>query len=184
MTTFWKCHVMPGSHDNHVPNSWLGPRSTGWWLSGASWPAVSVRDWAWAASPWRPSSRSPSACPRYCDRTLFWSAAVRVFAAGGRIRRASTSSRCLYPDRSTHQRKCVWILLPGNPHVETSLCSTVKPRPNGCNMLHATLLDHVATCWAGLAKRTQHGAWNNVAARCCTNMLHPFGQGFRQRRAE
>ena len=37
----------------------------------------------------------------------------------------------------------------------------LKPRPKGCNMLHATLLDHVATC--------------------CTNMLHPFGQGFIQR---
>ena len=43
-------------------------------------------------------------------------------------------------------------------------------------MLHATLLDQVATCRAGLAKRTQHVVWNNVA-RCCTNMLHPFGQG-------
>ena len=40
-------------------------------------------------------------------------------------------------------------------------------------MLHATLLDLVA----GLAKRTQHVVRNNVA-RCCTNMLHPFGQGF------
>ena len=46
----------------------------------------------------------------------------------------------------------------------------IKPRPNGCNMLHVTLLDHVvATCWAGLAKRTQHCAtwWPNAR-----NMLH------------
>ena len=46
---------------------------------------------------------------------------------------------------------------------------SLKPRPNGCNMLHATLLDHVATPWTGLAitkatscnvvaKRTQHVA--------------------------
>ena len=55
-------------------------------------------------------------------------------------------------------------------------------------MLHATLLDHVATCWAGLAKRTQHCAtwWPNarnmlgaaILTRCCTNMFYPFGQGF------
>ena len=30
-----------------------------------------------------------------------------------------------------------------------------------------------------VAKRTQHVAYNCSFARCCTNMLHPFGQGFR-----
>ena len=53
----------------------------------------------------------------------------------------------------------------------SSICRGLTPRPNGCNMLHATLLDHVAACWAGLAKRTQNCAtwWpnarnNNVAS--------------------
>ena len=119
--------------------------------------------------------------------------------------------------------KAVWMLLPfAVSHFELRLwkdktnqdrSSVVSNLPNGCNMLHTTLLDHVATCWAGLAKRTQHCAtrvtkrmqhvtYNIVGSRCnmlswagqthatlcntgdqrdatcCTNMLHPFGQGF------
>ena len=42
---------------------------------------------------------------------------------------------------------------------------------------YATVLDHVATRLAGLAKRTQHGGQTH--ATCCTNMLHATGQGFR-----
>ena len=69
------------------------------------------------------------------------------------------------------------------------MVDTVKPWRKRMQHLYATVLDHFAPRWAGLTKRTQHCAtWrpnarNNVA-RCCTNILHPFGQGFRPRQNE
>ena len=65
---------------------------------------------------------------------------------------------------------CLWCMV-----------DTVKPWRKRMQHLYATVLDHFAPRWAGLTKRTQHCAtWrpnarNNVA-RCCTNILHPFGQ--------
>ena len=52
-----------------------------------------------------------------------------------------------------------------------------------CYWAHVVRLDHVAACWVELAKRTQRCAtWLpnacNMSQQCCTNMLHPFGQGF------
>ena len=56
----------------------------------------------------------------------------------------------------------------------------VKPRSNRCNMLHATLLDHVATCWAGLAKQTQHCAtwWPNARNMLHATVLHDVAPTF------
>ena len=55
----------------------------------------------------------------------------------------------------------------------------VKPRPNRCHVLHATLLDHVATCWAEHGGQTHATCCVQMLRWCCTNMLYPFGQGLR-----
>ena len=51
-------------------------------------------------------------------------------------------------------------------------CNVVGSR---CNMLSRVGQTNATLCNM-VGKRTQHEAGNNVA-RCCTNMLHPFGQG-------
>ena len=55
--------------------------------------------------------------------------------------------------------------------------SSLKPRSNGCNMLHATLLEHVSTGWAGFAKRkniVQHVGQTH--ATYCVQQCHTILQ--------
>ena len=72
---------------------------------------------------------------------------------------------------------CYWahvVRYPERHFVASHELYHLEPRPNGCYMLHATLLDHVAACWVELAKRTQRWAtWlPNACNMLRASMLH------------